>query len=138
MPLLQEIEDALHNRSNERNPAFIDRHGTSSFADVLRELVSLDELLTAKYECDAHDRIAAITLNSTQAVLVEWATYRLNGIWIGIPWREREPERIVGIIKASQPKLLFCGPRRAQFGRPSVCVEVFGPQGDRPLLAARA
>lgn len=110
MPLLKPIKKALKNPDYNENPAFIDRHGTLNFMEVEGRLDSIHKFLTSKNKCITGDRIAAVTLNCSEAVMVEWATYKFGGIWIGIPWREREPERIVGIIKASQPKLLFVDP----------------------------
>ena len=109
MPLLHEIESALKNPKFARRVAFIDRCGELRFEEVTKRIVEAQTLLKAT-GFRTGTRIAAITLNCSQAVILEWATYRLNGIWIGVPAKEREPRRIAGLINACQPLLLFVDP----------------------------
>jgi acyl-CoA synthetase (AMP-forming)/AMP-acid ligase II len=53
------------------------------------------------------DRVAALTRNRMEAVLLEWAVYRIGAIWIGIPAREREAENFRHILADFSPSLIF-------------------------------
>ena len=57
--------------------------------------------------CGKGDRIAALTLNRIAAVALEWATYRIGGIWIGIPARVRDVENFKDILEDFQPALIL-------------------------------
>lgn len=107
MPLINVLEEALDEYSEDC--ALIDRSGKLTFAQVRRRVDGIFEMLKRK-GCQKGDRVAALTLNCSQAVMLEWATYKLGGIWIGIPWRERKMENVIGILKACSPKLLFIDP----------------------------
>jgi len=53
------------------------------------------------------DRVAALTRNRMEAVLLEWAVYRIGAIWIGIPAREREAENFRHLLGDFSPSLIF-------------------------------
>lgn len=53
------------------------------------------------------DRVAALTRNRIEVVLLEWAVYRIGAIWIGIPAREREVGNFRHILSDFRPSLIF-------------------------------
>ncbi len=60
--------------------------------------------------CKQGDRIAALTYNCVEAVILEWATYRLGGTWIGIPTLERDLGNLERLLEYFAPRLLLVEP----------------------------
>lgn len=80
-----------------------------TIADV-EHAVSRTASWLADQGCGEGVRVAALTLNSIETVILEWATYLLKAIWVGIPSRMREPSNIKEIVAATKPGLLFIQP----------------------------
>lgn len=111
MTFIQSVQDAL-DEFGERD-ALVDRHSRMTFAQVGTTLNCTTKALT-DLGCKKGCAVAALTLSCAPAVLLEWATYKLGSIWIGIPWRERRPETIVSILKTCRPQLFFLEPTALQ------------------------
>ncbi len=76
-----------------------------------------------KRRCKPGDRVAALSRNAVEVVLLEWAAYRLGCIWIGIPARERTATNVEGILSNFKPRLLVLD-RNAAYGDSSFPREV--------------
>lgn len=79
-----------------------------------------DQMVGAFHEwirehCQPGDRVAALTQNRVEAVLLEWAAYRAGCIWLGIPARERDAGNLARLLADFTPRLLV--------------LERFGPYG---------
>jgi acyl-CoA synthetase (AMP-forming)/AMP-acid ligase II len=103
LTFINAVEKALE--EYERRCALVDHSGRRTFGQVRQDVEDAFEFLSKR--CEKGDGVAALTFSSTQAVVLEWATYKLGCTWIAIPWRERKPENIVSILKACRPKLFF-------------------------------
>jgi len=113
MTFIESVEAALDCDQFKDRIALIDNYHRLTFAQV-RDAVHETRRWLRYKGCKRGDRIAALTFSCIQAVVLEWATYKLGGIWVGIPWRERRPEIIVSILKGCRPKLFFLDPAALQ------------------------
>lgn len=84
--------------------------------------------------CEPGDRVAAISRNRVETVLLEWATYYRGCIWIGIPSREREAANVERILADFTPTLLVLD-RSAPYGGSSLDREAFPAQEVEPPSA---
>lgn len=98
-----EIENAL--RRGDDRAAFVQADRSLSCREVER-LVSASEQWI-RDRCDAGDRVAALTSNRIEAVILEWAAYRAECIWLGIPARERDLGSLQSLLSDFTPRVLM-------------------------------
>ena len=103
MTFIKSVEEAL--KLYDTRCALVDHFSKRTFGQVRQDVDDAFEFLSKR--CKKGDGVAALTLSCSQAIVLEWATYKLGCTWIGIPWRERKPENIVSILKACRPKIFF-------------------------------
>jgi len=103
LTFIKAVEKALD--EHKKRCALVDDYGRRTFGQVRQDVEDACEFLSQR--CEKGDAVAALTFSSAQAVVLEWATYKLRCTWIGIPWRERKPKNIVSILKACRPKVFF-------------------------------
>jgi len=89
-----------------QRPAFVQGSACKTFADVAADVDKTENWLRQS-GCREGDRIAALTFNCMEAVIFEWATYRLDGVWIGIPTLETNLGNLERLLRDFAPRLLL-------------------------------
>ncbi len=118
--LINEIDKAL--RKYASKTAFDDGETQLTFSDVDDRVGEIANWLTK--HCDEGDRVAVLTRNRIDTILLEWATYRVGCIWIGIPFREREIDELTRLLEDFTPRLLVIE-RATPFGEVVFTKKVF-------------
>lgn len=114
---IEEIDKAL--REGGDRPAFVQGDQTWTCREAERLVSVLEQWIVD--HCHPGDRVAGLTQNRVEAVLLEWATYRAGCIWLGIPARERDAGSLARLLADFGPRLLL--------------LERFGPYGEISLPA---
>ena len=107
---IQSLKAAFARDKDKDELAFVDRTGRTSFAQMRKRVEEAETYLTQRLGCQAGDRIAALANSCTDVIALEWATYLMGGIWLGVPARERRPDVIASILSAAQPSVFFLEP----------------------------
>lgn len=107
---LDRLDKAIEDFSDQE--AFVNvsdrKRSVKTFAAVASDVDKTVNWL--RETCKKGDRIAALTFNCTEAVILEWATYRLGGIWIGIPTLEKDLGNLERLLEDFTPLLLLVEP----------------------------
>jgi acyl-CoA synthetase (AMP-forming)/AMP-acid ligase II len=102
--------DRFNRRINAAMTQFRDRTAfegasTKTFTEM-EAAVGCAEAWLEAHGLGRGDRVAALTTNRIETVALEWAAYRLGGIWIGVPARERDPANLKQVLGDFSPRLL--------------------------------
>ena len=85
--------------------AFVEGASSKTFAEM-EAAVGCAEAWLKAHGIETGYRVAALASNRIETVALEWATYRLGGIWIGVPARERNPANLRQVLEDFSPRLL--------------------------------
>ena len=89
--------------------AIVDKHNRLTYSDTGKAIDDM-VLWLEKKGCVKGDRVATLALNCNELLILEWAIYRLECIWVSIPSLMREVGVVEKILLATQPKLFLIGP----------------------------
>lgn len=124
---MEQIDQAL--RSGGDRLAFVEGDRRFTCRDAERRVSAFEQWLLD--HCRPGDRVAALTKNRVEAVLLEWATYRAGCIWLGIPARERDPGSLVRLLVDFTPRLLVLE-RFGSYGEIAFQRDAFPAQEEPP------